>query len=222
MAHNPEFLKLVNDAKSRIQETDINGYKQMLARGEKPVLIDTREDNEWAAGHAAGAVHLGKGIIERDIETQVPDKNTKLVLYCGGGFRSALSADALQKMGYKNVISLDGGWRAWQQSGMPVERSGRRVSASPEELTHWVGTEAGKSKPVHIAMDQQQCARPNREYEDSFQALEKRDRSKSKRRINVRPGPGGLRHNLGAGATRTPSERPAYTIRLIYNDCPVR
>ena len=109
MAHNPEFLKLVNDAKSRIQETDINGYKQMLARGEKPVLIDTREDNEWAAGHAAGAVHLGKGIIERDIETQVPDKNTKLVLYCGGGFRSALSADALQKMGYKNVISLDGG-----------------------------------------------------------------------------------------------------------------
>jgi len=122
MAHNPEFLKLVNDAKSRIQETDMNGYKQMLARGEKPVLIDTREDNEWAAGHAAGAVHLGKGIIERDIETQVPDKNTKLVLYCGGGFRSALSADALQKMGYKNVISLDGGWRAWQQSGMPVER----------------------------------------------------------------------------------------------------
>lgn len=122
MAHNAEFLKLVNDAKSRIRETDINGYKQMLANGERPLLVDTREESEWAAGHAAGAVHLSKGIIERDIETKVPDKKTQMVLYCGGGFRSALAADALQKMGYANVISLDGGWRAWQQSGMPIER----------------------------------------------------------------------------------------------------
>jgi rhodanese-related sulfurtransferase len=122
MAHNPEFLKLVNDAKSRVQETDINGYKKMLANGEKPLLIDTREDNEWAAGHAGGAVHLSKGIIERDIETKVPEKGTKMVLYCGGGFRSALAADALRKMGYTDVISLDGGWRAWQDSAMPIER----------------------------------------------------------------------------------------------------
>jgi rhodanese-related sulfurtransferase len=122
MAHNPGFLKLVDDSKTRIRQTDINGYKKMLAEGQRPLLIDTREDNEWAAGHAAGAVHLSKGIIERDIETKVPDKNTTMVLYCGGGFRSALAADALQKIGYTNVISLDGGWRAWQQSGMPVER----------------------------------------------------------------------------------------------------
>ncbi len=122
MAHSPEFLKLVNDAKSRVRETDINGYKKMLANGEQPLLVDTREESEWAAGHAAGAVHLSKGIIERDIEAKVPDKNTQMVLYCGGGFRSALAADALQKMGYGSVISLDGGWRAWQQSGMPIEK----------------------------------------------------------------------------------------------------
>jgi len=122
MAHNPEFLKLVNEAKSRIRETDIDGYKKMRADGQALVLIDTREDNEWAAGHAVGAAHLAKGIIERDIETQVPDRGTRIVLYCGGGFRSALAADALQKMGYGNVISLDGGWRAWQQAGLPVER----------------------------------------------------------------------------------------------------
>ena len=84
--------------------------------------MDVREDNEWAAGHAAGAVHLGKGIIERDIEAKVPGKDTKLVLYCGGGFRSALAADNLQKMGYTNAISLDGGWKAWQQAGLPVEK----------------------------------------------------------------------------------------------------
>ena len=122
MTHSPEFLKLVNDAKSRIRETDIAGYKKMLAQGEKVLLIDTREESEWAAGHAAGALHLSKGIIERDIEAKVPDKQTPMVLYCGGGFRSALAADNLQKMGYQNAISLDGGWRAWQQSGLPVER----------------------------------------------------------------------------------------------------
>ena len=121
MKHSPEFLKLVNDAKSRVRETDIAGYKKMLAQGEKVLLIDTREDSEWAAGHAAGALHLSKGIIERDIEAKVPDKQTPMVLYCGGGFRSALAADNLQKMGYQNAISLDGGWRAWQQSGLPVD-----------------------------------------------------------------------------------------------------
>lgn len=122
MAHNSGFLKLVDEAKSRIRQTDMDGYKKMLDAGEKPLLIDTREDNEWSAGHAAGAIHLSKGIIERDIETKVPDKATKMVLYCGGGFRSALAADALQQMGYTNVMSLDGGWRAWQAAGMPIEK----------------------------------------------------------------------------------------------------
>jgi rhodanese-related sulfurtransferase len=122
MAHNPGFLKLVNEAKARVKETDIAGYKKMLADGSKPVLIDVREDSEWAAGHAAGAIHLGKGVIERDIETKIPEKSAKLVLYCGGGFRSALAADALQQMGYTDAISLDGGWRAIQQSGLPIEK----------------------------------------------------------------------------------------------------
>ena len=121
MAHSPAFLQIVNDAKTRIEEIDINGYKKMLAAGEKPVLVDTREESEWAAGHAKGAVHLSKGVIERDVETKIPDKNTKMVLYCGGGFRSALAADNLQKMGYTSVISLDGGWRAYTQAGLPVE-----------------------------------------------------------------------------------------------------
>lgn len=122
MAHNPGFLQLVNDAKSRVQEIDITRYRQLRESGEPHVLVDTREDSEWAAGHAAGAVHLGKGVIERDIETQIPDKTTKLVLYCGGGFRSALVADNLQKMGYTQAISLDGGWRAIKESGLPLEK----------------------------------------------------------------------------------------------------
>jgi rhodanese-related sulfurtransferase len=121
-AHNPGFLALVNDAKSRVREIDIEQYKQMVSARAAHLLIDVREDNEWAAGHAAGALHLGKGIIERDIESKVPDKETTLVLYCGGGFRSALSGDALRKMGYSSVISLDGGWRAYQSSGLPVEK----------------------------------------------------------------------------------------------------
>jgi rhodanese-related sulfurtransferase len=120
--HNPEFLKLVNDAKTRVQKIDIERYKEMVASGEPHVLVDVREDNEWNAGHVAGAVHLGKGVIERDIETTVPDKDAKLVLYCGGGFRSALVADALRQMGYTHPISLDGGWRALQASGLPLEK----------------------------------------------------------------------------------------------------
>lgn len=120
--HSQGFLDIVNDAKARVKQVDIEGYKRMRESREPHVLVDVREDREWDAGHAAGAVHLGKGIIERDIETTVPDKNTRLVLYCGGGFRSALVADNLQKMGYTDVISLDGGWRGWQDAGLPVER----------------------------------------------------------------------------------------------------
>ena len=122
MAHTPEFLKLVNDAKARVQEIDLAGYQKMRDAGEAHVLVDTREESEWAAGHVAGAVHLGKGIIERDIETTVPDKGTKLILYCGGGFRSALVADNLRQMGYTQAISLDGGWRALKDSGLALEK----------------------------------------------------------------------------------------------------
>jgi rhodanese-related sulfurtransferase len=122
MAHSPAFLALVNDAKSRIQEIDLDGYLELQKTGAAHVLVDTREESEWNAGHAPGSIHLGKGIIERDVEAAVPDKTTKLVLYCGGGFRSALSADNLQKMGYQDVISLDGGWRAWTTRGLPVEK----------------------------------------------------------------------------------------------------
>jgi rhodanese-related sulfurtransferase len=121
MAHSPGFLAIVNDAKSRIKETDVAGYKVMLERGEGPVLVDTREESEYKAGHVKGAVHLSKGVIERDIEQRFPDKSTKLVLYCGGGYRSALVADNLQKMGYKGAISLDGGWRALKESGLDLE-----------------------------------------------------------------------------------------------------
>jgi len=120
--HSPAFLALVNNAKSRIQEIDIAAYQRLRAAGEAHVLIDTREDSEWVAGHAAGAIHLGKGIIERDIEAHVPQKDAKVVLYCGGGYRSALAADALRQMGYTNAISLDGGWRSYQHSGLPVEK----------------------------------------------------------------------------------------------------
>src|SRR4051794_8063191 len=122
MTHNPEFLKLVNQAKARIQEIDIEEYRNMLEDGESHTLVDTREESEWNAGHVAGAVHLSKGVIERDIETKVPDKSTKLVLYCGGGFRSALVADNLKKMGYTNAISLDGGWRDLKESGLELEK----------------------------------------------------------------------------------------------------
>ncbi len=120
MTHNEGFLKLVNEAKSRIRQIDIAEYREMMAAGEAHLLIDVREDNEFAAGHAQGAQHLGKGIIERDIEAKVPGRDTTIVLYCGGGYRSALAADALQSMGYSRVISLDGGWRAWNEAGLPT------------------------------------------------------------------------------------------------------
>ena len=120
--HNPGFLKLVDEAKTRIRQVDLDRLRRMREQGEEFLLVDVREESEWAAGHAAGAVHLGKGIIERDIETKVPDPNTRLVLYCGGGYRSALAADNLQKMGYQNVMSLEGGWRAYQKAGLPEEK----------------------------------------------------------------------------------------------------
>jgi len=118
--HSQGFLNLVKDAKTRVKEEDYRETKKRLDAGEKFVLVDTREDSEWARGHIPGAVHLGRGIIERDIEKTVPDKNTQIVLYCGGGYRSALAADNLQKMGYRDVISMDGGWRGWTEAGFPV------------------------------------------------------------------------------------------------------
>jgi rhodanese-related sulfurtransferase len=121
MKHSEGFLKIVNDAKSRIKEVTVAETRERLAANRSGLLIDVREDHEWDAAHAAGAIHLGKGIIERDIEAAAPDKSTELVLYCGGGYRSALAADALQNMGYTNVRSMAGGWKAWQDSGAPVE-----------------------------------------------------------------------------------------------------
>jgi len=118
--HPEGFLKLVKDAKSRIKEEDIHATKKRMDAGEQFILVDTREDSEWARGHIPGAIHLGKGIIERDIENAVPEKSSVIVLYCGGGFRSALAADNLKKMGYSNVVSMDGGWRGWTEAGYPV------------------------------------------------------------------------------------------------------
>ncbi len=123
MKHSEGFLKLVNDAKSRIRETSVEETKNRMASNNNVRLIDVREDNEWDAAHAAGSEHLGKGIIERDIEEKVPDKSTELILYCGGGYRSALAADVLQQMGYTNVFSMAGGWKAWKESGAPIEES---------------------------------------------------------------------------------------------------
>jgi rhodanese-related sulfurtransferase len=120
--HSPGFLAIVGEAKKHIKEIDIETYRKMHAGGDAHLLIDVREDNEFAAAHAAGAMHIGKGIIERDIEVLVPDKSARLVLYCGGGYRSALATASLQKMGYKNVISLDGGWHAYEVSGLPIEK----------------------------------------------------------------------------------------------------
>ena len=115
--HSAGFLKIVEDARKRIRETTINDVKAKLDRGEKFLLVDVREESEYAADHLPGATHLGKGVIERDVEARVPDQNTPMVLYCGGGFRSALAADNLQKMGYTNVLSMDGGVRGWREKG---------------------------------------------------------------------------------------------------------
>jgi rhodanese-related sulfurtransferase len=122
MQHSPQFLKLVNDAKARVKETNVADVKRRIATGEKFLLVDVREDNEWAKGRLPGAVHMGRGVIERDIEKAVPETGTKIILYCGGGFRSALVADNLQKMGYTNVESMDGGWRGWNEAGLPTEK----------------------------------------------------------------------------------------------------
>jgi rhodanese-related sulfurtransferase len=123
MKHSEGFLHLVNDSKSRVREVSVEQTRDRLAANKDARLIDVREDNEWDAAHASGAEHLGKGIIERDIESTVPDKGTELILYCGGGYRSALAADVLQQMGYTNVFSMAGGWTAWKDSGAPIEES---------------------------------------------------------------------------------------------------
>jgi rhodanese-related sulfurtransferase len=120
--HTPRFLKIVDDARSRVKECTVNDVKQKLDRGERFHLVDVREESEFAAGHLPKSEHLGKGIIERDIETKIPDTAAPIILYCGGGFRSALAADNLQKMGYTNVISMDGGFRGWKESGYPIEK----------------------------------------------------------------------------------------------------
>ncbi len=122
MRHSPAFLKIVDDAKSRVRQTDVPAVLARLKKGEKLLLVDVREDSEWANGRIAGAIHLGKGVIERDIEAAIPEKQAEVVLYCGGGFRSALAADNLQKMGYKNAISMDGGWRGWTEAGGPIDK----------------------------------------------------------------------------------------------------
>ncbi|MBZ5630877.1 MAG: sulfurtransferase [Acidobacteriia bacterium] len=120
MQHSPQFLQLVNDAKKRVRETTVDEIKRRLDRADKFVLVDVREESEYAKDHLPGAIHLGKGIIERDIEVKVPDTASEIVLYCGGGFRSALAADNLQKMGYRNVISMDGGIREWREKKYPL------------------------------------------------------------------------------------------------------
>jgi rhodanese-related sulfurtransferase len=120
--HSPRFLKIVENAKQRIREVSVDDVKTKLDRGEKFVLVDVREESEWAKDHLPGAIHLGKGVIERDVEERVPDLNAPLVLYCGGGYRSALAADNLQQMGYRNVLSMDGGIREWREKGFPLSK----------------------------------------------------------------------------------------------------
>jgi rhodanese-related sulfurtransferase len=121
MQHSQGFLDLVNEAQPRVREVTVDQTRERLAHNPQAQLVDVREDREWTIGHAASARHLGKGVIERDIEQQIPDKTTELILYCGGGYRSILAADTLQKMGYTNVASMAGGWRAWRDSGAPIE-----------------------------------------------------------------------------------------------------
>ena len=133
MDHTPGFLKLVDEARARVREIDVDQARARQAAGAR--LIDVREDLEYAAGHAAGAEHLGKGVIERDAERRIPDPGTEVVLYCGGGYRSALAADALQRMGYTNVWSMAGGWRAWQAAGAPVESPGEMPATAQDAET---------------------------------------------------------------------------------------
>jgi len=120
--HPPRFLKIVDDSKKRVRETTVDEIKSRLDRGDKFVLVDVREESEWQKDHLPGAIHMSKGVIERDVEHKVPDLNTEMVLYCGGGFRSALAADNLQKMGYTNVISMDGGVRGWREKNYPMTK----------------------------------------------------------------------------------------------------
>jgi rhodanese-related sulfurtransferase len=121
--HSPRFLKISEQAKNNVKETTVDDVKRRMDGGDKGfVLVDVREESEWNAGHIPGAMHLGKGVIERDIEQKIPDADKEIVLYCGGGFRSALAAENLQRMGYTNVISMDGGWRGWKEAGYPVEK----------------------------------------------------------------------------------------------------
>jgi rhodanese-related sulfurtransferase len=120
--HPPRFLKIVDDARSRIRETNVDDVKKRMDRGDKFLLVDVREESEFANDHLPGAIHLGKGVIERDIEARVPELGREMILYCGGGFRSALAADNLQKMGYTSVISMDGGIRDWREKGYPLTR----------------------------------------------------------------------------------------------------
>jgi rhodanese-related sulfurtransferase len=120
--HSPRFLQIVEDAKTRVHEVAVEVIRARLERDEKFLLVDVREESEYARDHLPGAIHLGKGIIERDIETRVPDPDTPIVLYCGGGFRSALAADNLQKMGYTNVVSMDGGYREWSEKHLPLSQ----------------------------------------------------------------------------------------------------
>jgi rhodanese-related sulfurtransferase len=122
MDHAPRFLALVESARALVRETTVDEVLARRARGERFELVDVREDHEWVAGHAAGARHVGRGILERDVERLFPDLDTPIVLYCGGGFRSALSAEALQRMGYRQVVSMAGGFRAWRESGAPEDR----------------------------------------------------------------------------------------------------
>ncbi len=120
--HNPGFLKLVNEAKKRIRQLSIRDVVEKFNSGSKFYFLDTREESEWKEGHARGATHLSRGVLERDIETQIPNKDAEIVLYCGGGYRSALAADSLMQMGYRNVSSMDGGWREWIHHELPIEK----------------------------------------------------------------------------------------------------
>jgi rhodanese-related sulfurtransferase len=121
MQHSKRFLQIVGAAKRRIRQIDMRTVRQRMEKGEKLLLVDVREESEWTGGHLPGAIHLGKGVIERDVEVAIPNPEAEIILYCGGGFRSALAAENLQRMGYTHVLSMDGGYRGWVAAGLPVE-----------------------------------------------------------------------------------------------------